>query len=97
MKKFFKQHQELCDHYLQHETAIPILPSEFENIKFNNLSKTIRVPLVYYTDLEAILRKLNHKKLKSRNEACAYNFCAVSSEKFYNSFKIYTEDQQKIR
>ena len=85
-EEVFKQHQDLCDHYLQHETAIPILPNEFGNIiKFENLSKTIRVPLVYYADLEAILRKLNHKKLRSRHEACAYSFCAVSSEKFYNS------------
>jgi hypothetical protein len=62
-EEVFKQLQELCDHYLQHETAIPILPSEFGNIiKFNNLSRTIRVHLVYYSDLEAILRKLNHKK-----------------------------------
>ncbi len=31
------RHQELCDHYLQHETAIPIVPSKIENIKFKNL------------------------------------------------------------
>jgi hypothetical protein len=95
-EEVFKQHQELCDHYLQHETAIPILPSEFGNIiKFNNLPRTIMAPLVYYADLEAILRKLNYEKLRSRHEACAYSFCAVSSEKFYNSFKIYTGKSAK--
>jgi hypothetical protein len=62
----FRQHQELYDHCLQHETAIPILPNKSENIiKFKKLSKMIRAPLVYYTDLEAILRKLNHKKLRA--------------------------------
>jgi hypothetical protein len=51
-EEVFKQHQELCDHYLHHETAISILPSDFGNIiKFNNLSRTIRAPLVYYADL----------------------------------------------
>jgi hypothetical protein len=95
-EEVFKQHQELYDHYLQHETAIPILPSEFGNIiKFNNLARTIRALLVYYADLEAILRKLNHEKLRSRHEACAYSFYAVSSEKFYNSFKIYTGKSAK--
>jgi hypothetical protein len=29
---------------------------------------------VYYADLEAILKKLNNKRLKARHEACAYSF-----------------------
>jgi hypothetical protein len=95
-EEVFRQHQELCDHYLQHGTAIPILPSNSDKIiKFKNLSKSIRAPLVYYADLEAILRKLNHKKLRARHEACAYSFYTVSSKKFYNSFKIYTGKSAK--
>jgi len=95
-EEVFRQHQELCDHYLQHETAIPILPSKTNKIiKFKNLSKSIRAPLVYYADLEAILRKLNHKKLRARHEACAYSFYTISSKKFYNSFKIYTGKSAK--
>jgi hypothetical protein len=44
----FRQHQELCDHYLQHETAIPVLPNESENIiKFKNLSKIIRASFLF--------------------------------------------------
>ncbi len=51
--------------------------------------------MVNYADLEAILRKLNHKKLRSRHEACAYSFSAIGSKKFYNSFKIYTGKSAK--
>jgi hypothetical protein len=57
-EEVLRQHQELWDHYFQHETAIPILP---------NKGGIIRAPLVYYADLEAILRMINHKKLRARN------------------------------
>jgi hypothetical protein len=33
--------------------------------------------------------------LRSRHEACAYSFCTVSSEEFYNTFKIYTGKSAK--
>ena len=48
---------------------------------------------MYYADLEAILKKLNHKRLKARHEACAYSFLGVSS--FYNNFKKYTGTSAK--
>jgi hypothetical protein len=44
--------------------------------------------LVYYAYLEAVLKKLNHKRLKARHEACAYSFFGLSS--FYKNFKKYT-------
>jgi hypothetical protein len=97
-EKVFRQYQELCDHCLKHEIAIPFLPSknyQLNIIKFMNLSKIIRVHLVYYADLEAILRKLNHKKLRARHKAYTYSFCAIGSKKFYNSFKIYTGKSAK--
>jgi hypothetical protein len=76
--------------------VIPILPNKSDNIiKYKNLSKIIRAPLVYYADLEGILRKLSHKKLRARHEACAYCFCAIGSKKFYNSLKIYTGNSAK--
>ncbi len=69
----FRRHQTLCDNYFDNEKAIPILPKVEDNIlKFKNIHKTNRIPLVYYADLEAVLRKLDHKRLKSRHEACAY-------------------------
>jgi hypothetical protein len=43
-EEVLRQHQELWDHYFQHETAIPILP---------NKGGIIRAPLVYYADLES--------------------------------------------
>jgi uncharacterized protein YjcR len=87
--RIFKRHQILCDNYFDNEKAIPILPNDKDKIlKFKNIHKTIRIPLVYYADLEAVLKKLNHKRLKSRHEACAYSFLEISS--FYNSFKKYT-------
>ncbi len=42
---------------------------------------------MYYAYLEAVLRKLDHKRLKARHEACAYSFLGVSN--FYNNFKKY--------
>ncbi len=73
---------------------IPIVPNEKDNIlKFKNIHKTIRVPLVYYADLEAILKKLNNKRLKARHEACAYSFFGLSS--FYKNFKKYTGTSAK--
>ena len=90
----FRRHQELCDKYLENENAIPILPKEGENIlKFKNIHKTIRVPLVYYADLEAILRKLNHRKYRARHEACAYSFFALGD--FYKNFIKYTGKSAK--
>jgi hypothetical protein len=83
--ELFRRHQTLCDHYFDNEKAIPILPKAEDNIlKFKNFHKTIRVPLVYYADLEAILKKLNLKRLKARHEACAYSFFGLSS--FYKNF-----------
>ncbi len=81
----FRRHQTLCDNCFDNEKAIPILPKVKDNtLKFKNIHKTNRVPLVYYADLEAVLRKLDHKRLKARHEACAYSFLGVSS--FYNNF-----------
>jgi hypothetical protein len=56
--------------------------------EFKNINRTIRVPFVYYAYLEAVLRKLDHKRLKARHEAYAYSFLGVSS--FYKNFKKYT-------
>jgi hypothetical protein len=82
----FRRHQTLCDNYFDNDKAIPILPKFKDNtLKFKNIHKTNRVPLVYYADLEAVLRKLDHKRLKARHEACTYSFLGVSS--FYNNFK----------
>jgi hypothetical protein len=75
------------------EKAFPILPKEENILKFKNIYKTIKVPLVYYADLEAVLRKLDHKRLKARHEACAYSFLGLSS--FYNNFKKYTGNSAK--
>lgn len=62
----FNRHIDLCDNYFNNEKAIPILPDENNNIlKFKNIHKTIRVPLVYYADLEAVLKKLDNKKLQA--------------------------------
>jgi hypothetical protein len=90
----FRRHQTLCDNYFDNEKAIPILP-KFKDIilKFKNIHKTVRVPLVYYADLEAVLRKLDYKRLKARHEACAYSFLGLSS--FYNNFKKYTGTSAK--
>ncbi len=80
-----QRHQILCDNYFVNEKAIPILPNDKDKIlKFKNIHKTIRIPLVYYADLEAVLKKLNHKILKARHEACAYSFFGLSS--FYKNF-----------
>lgn len=43
---------------------------------------------MYYAGLEAVLRKLVHKRLKARHEACAYSFLGTSA--FYKNFKKYT-------
>ena len=92
----FKRHQEFCDKYLENESAVPILPEEGSNIlKFENIRKTIRVPLVYYADLEAVLRKLKHSKFKARHEACAYSFSAFGVKNFYNYFTKYTGKSAK--
>jgi hypothetical protein len=62
----------MCDNYFVNEKAIPILPKVGENtLEFKNIYKTNRVPLVYYAHLEAVLIKLDHKRLKARHEACA--------------------------
>ncbi len=50
--------------------------------------------MVYYADLEAILRKLDHQRLKTRHEACAYSFLGVSSF-LANNFKKYTGTSAK--
>jgi hypothetical protein len=90
----FKRHQIQCDNYFDNEKAIPILPKVEDNIlKFKNEHKTIKVLLVYYADLEAVLRKLDHKRLKARHEACSYSFLGVSS--FYNNLKKYTSTSAK--
>ncbi len=90
----FRRHQILCNNYFINEKAIPILPKVEDNIfKFLNFNKTNRVPLVYYADLEAVLRKLDHKRLKSRHEACAYSFLGISE--FYHNFKKYTGNSAK--
>ena len=90
----FRRHQILCDNYFNNEKSLPILPNVEDNIlKFKNIHKTIKVPLVYYADLEAVLRKLDHKRLKARHEACAYSFLGVSS--FYHNFKMYTGTSAK--
>jgi hypothetical protein len=92
--KVFRRHQIICDNYFNNEKAFPILPKEGKNIlKFKNIYKTIKVPLVYYADLEAVLRKLDHKRLKVRHEACAYSFLCLSS--FYSNFKKYTGNSAK--
>ena len=90
----FTRHQSLCDNYFENEKAVPLLPKPEECIlSFKNIPKTIRVPLVYYADLEAVLRKLDHKKYKARHEACAYSFLALSD--FYKNFKLYTGNSAK--
>ena len=38
---------------------------------------------MYYADLEAILRKLAHKRLKARHEACSYSILGMST--FYDT------------
>jgi hypothetical protein len=87
-KEIFRRHLTLCDNYFYNEKAITILPKAKDNIlKFKNIYKTMRVPLVYFADLEAVLRKLDHKRLKARHEACAYSFLEVSN--FYSNFKKY--------
>jgi hypothetical protein len=92
--RIFKRHQILCDNYFDNKKAIPILPNDKDKIlKFKNIHKTIRIPLVYYADLEAVLKMLNHKRLKARHEACAYSFLGLSS--FYNNFKKYTGTSAK--
>lgn len=59
----FTKHQSLCDNYFMNEEAVPVLPKDSDNIpKFKNFKKTFRVPLVYYADLEAVLRKLDNVK-----------------------------------
>jgi hypothetical protein len=90
----FRRHQTLCDNYFKNEKAIPILSDDKDNIlKFKNIHKTIRVPLVYYADLEAILKKLINKRLTARHEACVYSFFGLSS--FYKNFKKYTGTSAK--
>jgi hypothetical protein len=93
--ELFRRHQTLCNHYFDNEKALPILPKAEDNIlKFKNFHKTIRVPLVYYADLEAVLKKLNHKRLKAQHEACAYSFLGIST--FYKTLKNIQVLQLKI-
>jgi hypothetical protein len=61
--EIFRRYQLLCD-YFENEKAIPTLPKVGDNIlKFKNIHKTIRVPWMYYPDLEALLRMIDHKRL----------------------------------
>ncbi len=99
-REVFKRHQTLCDNYFDNEKAIPILPKVGDILKFKNIHKTERVPLVYYPDLAAVLRKLNQKgnksrqqRLKARYEANAYSFLGLS--RFYSNFKKYTGNSAK--
>ena len=73
---------------------MPILPDEDNKIlKFKNIQKTIRCPLVYYVDLEAVLRKVDSKNRIQKHEACSYSFLALSE--FYKNSKIYTGNSAK--
>jgi hypothetical protein len=90
----FTRHVSLCDNFNKFEKAIPILPESDNNIlKFKNFHKTIIAPLVYYADLEAVLRKIDNGKLKTKHEACAYSFLALSD--FYKNFVLYTGSSAK--
>jgi hypothetical protein len=87
--KVFNRHITFCENYRKNEKALPILPKEEKNIlKFKNIYKTIKVPLVYYADLEAVLRKIDTKNKIQKHEACSYGFLALSD--FYKNFKVYT-------
>jgi hypothetical protein len=82
------------DNYFENEKGFLILSKVGQStLFFKNIHKTIRVPLVYYADLEAVSRKLNHKRLKARHEACACSFIGLSS--FYSNFKNRTFNSSK--
>jgi len=57
-------------------------------LKFNKFSKTVKLPLVYYADLEAVLRKINNlstgKKIIQKHEACSFGLFGLSD--FYKNF-----------
>jgi hypothetical protein len=87
--KVFNRHIQLCDNYFENEKALPILPDENNNIlKFKKFCRTVKCPLVYYADLEAVLKKVNSKNKIQKHEACSYSFLALSD--FYKNFKLYT-------
>ncbi len=72
----FKQHIEFCD-YLEHEKALPVLSEKGQNIlEIKNLQNKIKVPLIYYTDFEFVIKNLPDDKLKSKHEMCSYSFFA---------------------
>jgi hypothetical protein len=92
--KVFNRHIDLCDNYFDNEKAIPVVPLAPSNIlKFKNIHKTVRVPLVYYADLEAVLKKVNHKNKLQKHEACSFSLFGLSD--FYKNFKIYTGNSAK--
>lgn len=93
----FNRHIDLCDNYFENEKAIPLLPKEKKDnegkiikpiLKFKNYNKKFKASLVYYADLESVLRKLKHKNRLQKHEACSYAFLATGS--IYENFKLYT-------
>ena len=90
----FNRHIQLCDNYFENEKALPILPNEMNNIfKFKKFHKSTKYPLVYYADLEAVLKKVNSKNKIQKHEACSYSILALSD--FYKNFKLYTGTSAK--
>jgi hypothetical protein len=55
LEEKFKLHKEFCDNYSKYEKALPIMPKNIL-LKFGNKHKSIRSPLVYYYDLESVLK-----------------------------------------
>jgi len=91
-----QQHHEFCDYYLMHEKAIPVLPKIGENtLEFKNYKKTDPATLVYYTDFESIVKKLEHERYQAKHETCSYSFFGIGKQGFYKTFKLYTGKSSK--
>lgn len=91
-----KQHYEFCDYFHKNEKAIPVLPEKGQNIlRFKNAEKSIPVPLIYYTDFESVIKKLEHEHFQSKHELCSYSFFALGTQSFYKTFQLYTGKNSK--
>jgi len=90
-KEKLKQHRQFCDYYFENEKAIPILPDKSDcKLRFRNIKNKIPASLIYYSDFEAVLKKLPNERWQSKHECCSYSFHALGQNEFYKNFQIYT-------
>lgn len=68
--------------FLKHEKAITVLPEGKNLLYFKNYKNTVPVTLVYYTDFESIIKKLDLERFQAKHETCSYSFLGLGKQDF---------------